>query len=129
MGLSLFAYLVLGISGSMLFFKRNSGHRQLPWLQPLHYIIGWVMVILVLLLLVIGIVGTLGHYGSLGHSGHIVAGLSAVALVLLSASSSIQINHKQPWARSVHVGTNIALLLGFTWVSISGWQVVQKYLP
>ncbi|NER20650.1 MAG: DUF4079 domain-containing protein [Symploca sp. SIO1B1] len=129
MGLSLLAYLILGITGSMLFLQRNSGYPQVSWLKPLHYITGWVMVSLVLLLLAIGIVGTLGHYGSLGHSGHLVAGFSTVALVLLSASSSTQINHQQPWARSIHVGTNIALLVSFTWVSLSGWQVVQKYLP
>lgn len=129
MGLSLLAYLILGITGSMLFFKRNSGHLRPSWLQPLHYVIGWVMVSLVLLLLGIGIVGTLGHYGSLGHSGHLIAGFSSVALVLLSAASSTQISQQQPWVRSIHVGTNIALLVGFAWVSLSGWQVVQKYLP
>ncbi|NET55736.1 MAG: DUF4079 domain-containing protein [Symploca sp. SIO2E6] len=128
MGLSLLAYLILGITGSVLFVQRNSGQPRVSWLQPLHQITGWVMVSLVLLLLVIGIVGTLGHYGSLGHSGHLVAGFSAVALVLLSAGSSTQIS-KQSWVRSIHIGTNIALLLGFTWVSFSGWQVVQKYLP
>ena len=94
-----------------------------------HYIIGWVMVGLVLLLLAIGIVGTLGHYGTLGHSGHLIAGLSVVALVLLSAGSSTQISSRQPWARAVHVGTNIVLFVGLTWVSFTGWQVVQKYLP
>ena len=129
MGLSLLAYLILGITGSMLFLQRNSGYPRVDWLKPLHYITGWVMVSLVLLLLAIGIVGTLGHYGSLGRSGHLVAGFSTVALVLLSASSSTQINHQHPWARSIHVGTNIALLVSFTWVSLSGWQVVQKYLP
>ncbi|NEP59420.1 MAG: DUF4079 domain-containing protein [Symploca sp. SIO2G7] len=129
MGLSLLAYLILGITGSILFSRRNSGHQRVGWLQPLHYITGWVMVSLILILLAIGIVGTLGHFGNLGHSGHLVAGFSTVALVLLSAGSSTQISHQQLWARSVHVGTNIALLVGFTWVSISGWQVVQKYLP
>ncbi|MCA1994924.1 MAG: DUF4079 domain-containing protein [Coleofasciculus sp. S288] len=129
MGLSLLAYLLLGISGSLLFFKRQSRNSRPSWLRSLHYIIGWIMVSLVLLLLAIGIVGTLGHYGSLGHSGHLVAGLSAVVLVLLSAISSTQITPRQPWVRAVHVGTNIALLVGFTWVSLTGWVVVQKYLP
>jgi hypothetical protein len=87
------------------------------------------MVSLVLLLLAIGIVGTLGHFGSLGHSGHLIAGLSVVFLVLLSAGSATLISPERDWMRAVHVGTNIALLVGFTWVSLTGWQVVQKYLP
>jgi hypothetical protein len=129
MGLSLLAYFLLGITGSLMFLKRHSSDPLPNELRPLHYIIGWIMVSLVLLLLAIGIVGTLGHYGTLGHSGHLIAGLSVVALVLLSAGSATQINPSRPWARAAHVGTNIVLLVGLTWVSLTGWDVVQKYLP
>ena len=128
MGLSLAAYLLLAVTGSVLFSKRHSQRPRPKWLRPLHYIIGWLMVTLVLLLLAIGLVGTIGHYGNLGHSGHLIAGLSVVALVAVSAGSSTQISPQKPWARAVHLGTNIALFLGFAWVSYSGWQVVQKYL-
>lgn len=86
------------------------------------------MVGLVLLLLAIGIVGTLGQYSTLGHSGHLIAGLSVVALVLLSAGSATQISLMGSWARAVHVGTNIVLFVGLAWVSLTGWEVVQKYL-
>jgi hypothetical protein len=89
---------------------------------------GGSLVLLVLLLLAIGIVGTLGHFGSLGHSSHLPAGLFVVGLVLLSAISAIFIN-SQPWMRSLHIGTNIILFLGLVWVSLTGWDVVQKYLP
>ncbi len=129
MGLSLLAYLLLGITGSIMFSRRHSQRPQPSGLRMTHYITGWVMVSLVLLLLAIGIVGTLGHYGSLGHSGHLVAGGAVVFLVLLSAGSATQISPRQPWVRAVHVGTNIALLVGLAWVSFSGWEVVQKYLP
>lgn len=129
MGLSIFAYLLLGLSGISMFSLRQSGRIQPSWVRLTHYLIGWVMVGLVLLLLAIGIVGTLGHFGSLGHSGHLIAGWSVVALVLLSAGSSTQISPRRPWARAVHVGTNITLFVGFIWVSLSGWEVVQKYLP
>lgn len=129
MGLSILAYVLLGISGSFIVYKRHFTQPRPLWLRPLHYITGWVMVGLVLLLLAIGIVGTLGHYGSLGHSGHLVAGASVVILVLLSAGSSLFISARRPWVRAVHVGTNITLFLGFAWVSLTGWQVVQKYLP
>jgi hypothetical protein len=129
MGLSILAYVLLAISGINLFSKRNSGHPQPNWVRRMHYITGWVMVGLVLLLLAIGLVGTIGHYGSLGHSGHLISGLSVVALVLLSAASATQISPTQPWARAVHVGTNLVLFVGFAWVSLTGWQVVQKYLP
>lgn len=87
------------------------------------------MVGLVLLLLAVGIVGTLGHFGTLGHSSHLLAGLIVVGLVLLSAGSATQISAKQPWARLLHIGTNVTLLFGFLWVSLTGWSVVQKHLP
>lgn len=87
------------------------------------------MVGLVLLLLTIGIVGTLGHYGTLNHSSHLPVGLAVVGLVLLSAGSAIQISPQNPWARPLHIGTNLALSVGFISVSLTGWIVVQKYLP
>lgn len=129
MGLSLLAYAMLAISGITMFSKRTSRHPQPTWLRTVHYVTGWVMVGLVVLLLAIGLVGTLGHYGNLGHSAHIIAGWSVVVLVLLSAVSATQINPQREWARAVHVGTNIVLFVGFAWVSLSGWEVVQKYLP
>ena len=129
MGLSLGAYLLLSVTGINLFNQRHGERSRPSWLRMTHYITGWVMVGLVLLLLAIGIVGTLGHYGTLGHSGHLIAGWSVVFLVLLSAGSATQIRPNRDWARAVHVGTNIALFVGFTWVSLTGWQVVQKYLP
>ncbi|MEQ8968823.1 MAG: DUF4079 domain-containing protein [Coleofasciculus sp. C1-SOL-03] len=128
MGLSLAAYVLLAVTGSVLFANHRAQRPRPKWLRPLHYIIGWVMVSLVLLLLAIGLVGTIGHYGNLGHSGHLIAGLSVVALVAVSAASSTQISPQNPWARAVHLGTNIALFVGFAWVSYTGWQVVQKYL-
>lgn len=127
MVLSLLAYLLLGITGISLFFLRYSKRPRPSWLRPLHYITGWVMVGLVLLLLAIGLVSTLGIYGTLGHSQHLIAGLSVVALVLLSAASATQISLKRPWVRVVHVIINIALLVAFTCVLLTGGQVVQKY--
>lgn len=137
MGLSLLAYLLLAVTGVWMFRMRTSGKP--PFIAPLaggngvvrllHYTIGISMVSLVLLLLAIGIVGTLGHFGSLGHSSHLVAGLIVVVLVLLSAVSATQISARRPWFRYLHIGTNIVLFMGFAWVSLTGWIVVQKYLP
>ena len=111
-------------------FGLRRGTRSRPrWLRPLHYVIGAILVFLVLLLLSVGIVGTLGHYGTLGHSWHLPAGLTVVALVLLSAWSATRIHPKRPWARSLHITTNAILFVGFAAVSLSGWIVVQKYLP
>jgi hypothetical protein len=129
MGLSLLTYALLAITGTTLWAKRQSKHPRPAWLRPLHNTMGWIMVSLVLLLLGIGLVGTVGHYGSLGHSQHLAAGLAVVLLVLLSAFSSTQISPKRPWARTLHVTTNAVLLVGLTWVGLSGWVVVQKYLP
>ncbi len=129
MGLSLCAYGLLGVTGAWLLVSR-SAHQPRPWwLRPLHYGIGGTMVGLVLLLLAIGIVGTLGHFGSLGHSAHLPVGLLVVGLTLLSAWSATQISPERPWARSLHLGTNLVLLVGFICVSLTGWTVVQKYLP
>ena len=128
MGLAVFAYLLLAVSGGWLFFKRRTKEPRPGWLRPFHYLIGSVMVGLVLLLLTIGLVGTIGHYGNLGHSSHLIAGLLVVGLVLLSAWSATQISPKHPWARSLHISTNIILFFGFAFVSLTGWDVVQKYL-
>ena len=137
MGLSLLAYLLLALTGIWMFRVRTS--RDIPSflllnvgrgeVRTLHYIIGITMVGLVLLLLAVGIVGTLGHFGSLGHSSHLVAGLIVVALVLLSAFSATQISARQLWARPLHISANLILFIGFAWVSLTGWSVVQKYLP
>lgn len=129
MGFSLLAYLLLLISGSWIFYARWNQQQRPNWLRPFHYWLGISMVALVLLLLAIGVVGTLGYYGNLGHSFHLPVGLSVVCLVLFSAWSATQISPKRPWARPLHVGTNISLLVGFVVVSLTGWTVVQKYLP
>lgn len=129
MGLSIAAYLLLALTGIWMFYTRQWRTRRPSWLRSLHYTIGSIMVALVLLLLTIGIVGTLGHYGTLNHSSHLPVGLAVVGLVLLSAGSAIQISPQNPWARPLHIGTNLALSVGFILVSFTGWIVVQKYLP
>lgn len=128
MGLSIVAYGFLGITGGWMFYTRQHRLDRPVWLRSLHYSLGFILVTLVLLLLGIGIVGTLGHYGTLGHSLHFPAGLAVVALVLLSAWSATQIS-LYPGARFLHLATNALLLLGLTVVSLTGWDVVQKYLP
>jgi hypothetical protein len=129
MGLSLTAYVLLTITGSWMLVARHHSQPRPKWLRPVHYAIGGTMVGLVLLLLGIGLIGTIGYYGNLGHSAHLPAGLVVVGLTLLSAWSATQISPKRPWARSLHIGTNVALFLGFVLVSWTGWTVVQKYLP
>lgn len=129
MGLSTTAYLILAISGGWLLYSRRSGQQRPKWLRPFHYIMGGSLVGMVLLLLSVGLIGTLGYYGNLGHSPHLPAGLTVVSLTLLSAWSASQISPKRPWARKLHVSTNIGLFFGFVMVSLTGWSVVQKYLP
>ncbi len=129
MGLSLLAYVLLAATGTGLFYTRSSGGQRPDWLRSLHFCIGATMIALVLLLLAIGIVGTLGHFGSLGHSAHLPAGIIVVLLTLLSGWSATQISPDRAWARVVHVGTNLVLFVGFVLVSLTGWIVVQKYLP
>ena len=129
MGLSLLAYSLLAISGIGMWSRRTAKRPRPPWLRPFHIITGIVLVSLVFLLLSIGIIGTIGYYGSLGHSPHLIAGLLVVLLVSLSAISATQISPQRPWVRSLHIVTNLLLFLGFLFVVLSGWSVVQKYLP
>ena len=137
MGLSLVGYLLLAVTGIWMFRERTLAHfPRFRWflggrreVRSLHHTIGITMVSLVLLLLAIGIIGTIGHFGSLGHSSHLMAGLIVVILVLLSALSATQINTRRSWARPLHIGVNMILFGGFIWVSLTGWIVVQKYLP
>ncbi|MGL5062184.1 MAG: DUF4079 domain-containing protein [Microcoleus sp.] len=129
MGFSLLAYLLLTVTGTWMFAARSTKQQRPKWLRPFHLITGTVMATLVILLLLIGVVGTLGYYGNLGHSAHLPAGLSVVTLVLVSVASGLQISPKKPWARPLHIGTNIILFTGFVAVLLTGWTIVQKYLP
>ena len=129
MGFSLFTYLLLAVTGTWMFAARNTKNQRPKWLRPFHLATGTVMATLVILLLGIGVVGTLGYYGNLGHSAHLPAGLTVVALVLVSVASGLQIGPKNPWARPLHIGTNIVLFAGFAMVLLTGWTIVQKYLP
>lgn len=128
MGLSLLSYGLLAATGLWMFYGRRSQRLRPDWLRPLHWSLGIGLVSLVLLLLTVGIVGTLGHYGTLGHSWHLAAGLGVVSLVLLSAGSATQIL-RSPWARPLHISTNVILAIGLILVTLTGWEVVQKYLP
>jgi len=129
MGFSLAVYSCLAITGAWMFYRRRSRQKRTPWLRRLHYSLGGAMVTLVLVLLMIGLVGTLGHYGSLGHSIHLPTGLLVVSFVLLSAWSATRISPKRPWAYPLHISLNGLLFGALVLVSLTGWAVVQKYLP
>lgn len=129
MGLALATYGVLFFSGLWILSSRIGKLNRPSWLRNFHFFSGIILCLLVLLLLAIGLIGTLGYYGSLGHSPHFVAGLTVVILVLLSGWSATQIRPQKSWARLVHVAINLTLFAGFIFVSLTGWQVVQKYLP
>lgn len=128
MGFAIVAYLMQVATGTVLFFIRQRSVQNPDWLRLVHFVTGAVMALLVLLLLAIGIVGTLGHYGSLGHSSHLPVGLGVVELVFISAWSAVQISPDRPWARPLHIGVNAVLCVAFVVVSLTGWEVVQKYL-
>lgn len=129
MGLSVTLYALLAMSGLWVRVARVRSLSRPAWLGLAHVVMGSLLVALVILLLAVGVVGTLGYYGDLGHSVHLPAGLIVVGLTLASAWSASRILAQQPWARSLHITLNLALLLGFALVSATGWSVVQKYLP
>lgn len=128
MGLAILTYGLLAVAGLTIRWRRS---RDRSWgvLGMVHRVLGVVLVLLILCLFTIGIVGTLGHFGSLGHSPHLVAGVSVVALTAAAAWSGWRIGEGTIEARSLH--GRIVLLLGslLVWVGLSGWFVVQKYLP
>lgn len=128
MGGAIAFYFLLLLSGTWMLYGRTTRTSRPFWLRTAHYCGGIVIIFLVLLLLAIGIVGTIGYYGDLGHSSHLLAGLLVVSLVLLSGWSAHQITVQNSWARTLHIGTNIALFGGLIFVSLTGWEVVQKYL-
>lgn len=137
-------YGLLMVTGSHLFrLRRRSGfqgsgvqgsgvqdleHRGWGRSRWVHILLGILLVGLVLELLAIGIVGTLGHFGSLGQSVHLWAGLGVTGLSLLTAWHGWQ-GSRWPSSRGIHVVLNGVLGLMLLWVSWTGWQVVQKYLP
>lgn len=130
MGLSLTSYGLLALLGLKWRSQRKAtGVKPNRWLRLAHYALGWILVLLILILLAIGLVGTIGHYGSLGHSWHLPAGLIVVGLTLFSAWSATRIHPKRPWARPLHLKINITLAIALILVTLSGWSVVQKYLP
>ena len=129
MTLSIVAYLILGLSGWLMWKIRNNSQPRPRWFRQFHRFVGTIMLGLVLLLLIIGLIGTLGEYGHLGHSVHLPACLLTVSLVCLSFWSAGQIHPSRPWARKLHLNTNIALFFAFCFVTVSGYSVVQKYLP
>ncbi len=129
MGLTVTGYFLLALTGSGLAFTRITKQERSAWLRPLHWLLGSVVVLLVLMLLTIGVVGTLGEYGNLGHSIHLPLGLLVVIAVLTSAWSATRISPNRPWARKMHVTLNGFLGLALIGAGLSGWQVVQKYLP
>ncbi|NEQ96035.1 MAG: DUF4079 domain-containing protein [Cyanothece sp. SIO2G6] len=129
MGLAMTAYVLLSVTGGIMWYGRRARKPRPQWLRPLHYSLGGIFVMLLLILLSIGIIGTLGHFGTLGHSLHLPLGLSVVTLGIISAWSATQISPQRSWARPVHLGVNIILCLNLIGVGLSGWGVVQKYLP
>jgi hypothetical protein len=128
MGGTIAFYLLLLVSGALMFYGRVARIGRPSWLRNAHYFGGIIIVFLVMLLLAIGLVGTVGYYGSLGHSSHLWSGLLVVGLTCLSAWSANQISAQNHWWRSLHITINACLGLGLIYVSWTGWSVVQKYL-
>ncbi len=129
MGFAIFLYLCLAISGVSFVVLQRKKKKRPQWLRPFHQWLGFGMVFLIFLLLFIGLIGTVGYYGSLGHSIHLLAGIIIVIISSLSAWSSTQINFQNSWAKKLHVSLNVGLFFAFASVGLSGWTIVQKYLP
>lgn len=129
MGLTLMGYGLLAVTGIYGAYCRQRSKAPPPWLRTVHLTLGIGLVLLVLLLLSIGLVGTLGEYGRLGHSVHLPLGLLVVGLVLASAWSASRMGVERPWARRLHRVINGGLAFALAGVGLSGWHVVQKYLP
>lgn len=130
MGLTVTLFFGLAVVGLILRKQRlQTGVKPQKWLRILHRGLGITLVLLIVNLLAIGVVGTLGHYGSLGHSWHLPVGLVVVVLSFASAWSATRIHPQRPWARPLHLKINSLLFVALALVSLSGWSVVQKYIP
>lgn len=129
MGLTLSAFALLALTGGTLRWLRLTQRRRPGWLWPFHAVVGSMMVLLIVGLLTIGIVGTLGEYGNLGHSWHLPAGGTVVGLAIASAWSASRIRAGVSSARFLHLVLNGGLGIALLTTGLTGWQVVQKYLP
>jgi hypothetical protein len=127
MGVTLALYGFLLLLGLWIRHRRLETDLPVAWLRTAHISLGVGLVATIGLLLSIGIVGTLGHFGSLGHSWHLPAGLLVVGLSLLSAWTGLRIQTSRH--RIIHITMNILLGIALIGVLLSGWSVVQKYLP
>lgn len=91
-----------------------------------HHKIGSVILALMILGSIGGMAVTYINNGKLFFGPHLLAGLSMMSLIAISASLVPLMQKGTDWARYTHIGLNVTLLGLFSWQAVTGMQIVQK---
>ncbi len=87
---------------------------------------------LLLVLMVCGCVGGMAvtyiNNGKLFVGPHLVAGLGLACLATLSAALAPYMQQGKNWARTSHIGLNLAIVGIFLWQAVTGFEIVQRIL-
>jgi hypothetical protein len=91
-----------------------------------HYQVGSILLALMVLGTIGGMAATYVNNGKLFVGPHLLVGLGMTAMIATSAALAPFMQKGADWARSLHVGLNMILVVLFAWQAFSGVQIVQK---
>ena len=91
-----------------------------------HYQVGSVLLALMVLGTIGGMAATYVNNGKLFVGPHLLVGLGMTGMIATSAALAPFMQKGADWARLIHVGLNMTLVLLFAWQAFTGLQIVQK---
>lgn len=93
-----------------------------------HHQIGAIFMALVVLGTVGGMAVTYINNGKLFVGPHLIAGLTMMSMVAISASLVPFMQKGNEIARATHVGLNMTILLIFGWQAVTGMQILNRII-
>ncbi|ESA31958.1 hypothetical protein N836_28605 [Leptolyngbya sp. Heron Island J] len=93
-----------------------------------HYQSGAIILAVMILGAFGGIVSTYLSAGEIPAIAHLFVGLGMTALIAIAAALVPLMQRGQLWARQIHIGANVTLLLLFSWQIFTGLEIVQELL-
>ncbi len=93
-----------------------------------HYQVGSIFLALVVLGTVGAMTVTYINNGKLFVGPHLIAGLGMMSMVAISTSAVPYMQKGNKFARLVHVGLNMNMLLIFAWQAVTGIQILLKII-